>query len=191
MDDPIIILIGGAAGTAKTTIGKKLCHDLNINHRLGSGFIREMAKSYVPVEENPYLYNYSFQPHDDVTPFDNLYKQSEVINESMEMCVQRAYNEGTSLLIEGVNVIPGLISTSNVSTAIIFSVQNAKTHYDMVSGDTHSKRSISDADFKKIRDIQESFIELAQTHQWHVVDVSQTEDITAHVQTLIKRDQDK
>lgn len=41
---PLVILIGGAAGTGKTSLAKKLCAELNIAHRLGSGFIREIAK---------------------------------------------------------------------------------------------------------------------------------------------------
>jgi 2-phosphoglycerate kinase len=186
MDDPTIILIGGAAGTAKTSCGKLLSNELDINHRLGSGFIREIAKSFIPVEENAYLYNYSFKPHNDINPFENLYKQSQPINESMEMCIQRAYNEGTSLLIEGVNVIPGLINTDFVSAALILTVQDYDSHYAMVTGHTHAKRDISDSDFKNIRDIQEQFIERAKNHNWHNIEIGQTVDIGNVVKQIIK-----
>ena len=92
---PIIILIGGAAGVSKTSLAKLLCSKLDIAHRLGSGFIREIAKSFISPEENLFLYNYSFRPHIDITPFENLLKQSEVIKDAMERCMKRAYNEGT------------------------------------------------------------------------------------------------
>ena len=39
-----IILIGGVAGTGKTSIARKICNDYNIDHRLGTGFIREIVK---------------------------------------------------------------------------------------------------------------------------------------------------
>ena len=72
--DPLIILIGGAAGTGKTSTAKSLCNQLDIAHRLGSGFIREIAKSFVPKNEQPFLYNFSFRPHVDISPFENLYQ---------------------------------------------------------------------------------------------------------------------
>ena len=50
-----IILIGGASGTSKTTSSRDISVKLNIAHRLGSGFVREMAKYFIPKDENPSL----------------------------------------------------------------------------------------------------------------------------------------
>ena len=44
--DSRIILIGGASGCAKTSTSKDISFDLNITHRIGSGFVREMAKNF-------------------------------------------------------------------------------------------------------------------------------------------------
>ena len=87
MLDPIIILIGGAAGTAKTSTGKVICQEFDIAHRLGSGFLREYSKGFVSKEDNAYLYNYSFKPHDDSSPFSNLYYQSEVLKNGINLCI--------------------------------------------------------------------------------------------------------
>ena len=186
MKDPLIILIGGAAGTAKTSIGKEICNELNIAHRMGSGFIREAAKSFITRNNNPYLYNYSFSPHNDLSPFENLYKQSECINDAMELCISRAFNEGTSLLIEGVNVIPGLISTKNVSLNIIFSVDDFDKHLEMISGKTHFKREISDLDFKNVRKIQEDFKNRAEIYKWPIINLSSKDDIIFEIKSMLK-----
>ena len=185
MKNPFIIVIGGAAGTAKTSNGKKICHEMNINHRMGSGFIREAAKSFVSKDKNPYLYNYSFSPHDDSTPFDNLYNQSEVINNSMELCLERAFREGTSLLIEGVNVIPGLINTDNISLGVILKVSDYDQHYEMISGKTHFKRKISKSQFEKVREIQDSFEECAKLNNWPIIDLSMKINIVEKIRELI------
>ncbi len=168
-DKALIILIGGAAGTGKSSLARELCSKLEIAHRLGSGFIREMAKSFLPQEENPFLYNYSFRPHADVSPFENLYKQSEGIKDSIEGCISRAYNEGTSLVIEGVNIIPGLIRTDHVSLNMVLTIDDYDLHLDMVQGKTHHKRQINQEDFKNIREIQNEFKRNALANNWQII----------------------
>ena len=39
-----IILIGGTAGTGKSTIARAIATKANINHVIGTGFIREILK---------------------------------------------------------------------------------------------------------------------------------------------------
>lgn len=185
MKNPKIILIGGAAGTSKTTNGKIICNKFDISHRMGSGFIREVAKSFITMKENPYLYNYSYSPHDNSSPFDNLYKQSEVIKDSIELCIERAFAEGTSLLIEGVNIIPGLIDTKNVSLNVIFTVDDFDQHLQMVQGKTHFKRKISKEQFKKIREIQDYFKVKAQLNDWEIINLSAPANIVKIIKELI------
>jgi 2-phosphoglycerate kinase len=182
MEDPIIILLGGAAGTSKTTLSKMLVHELDIAHRLGSGFIREIAKGFVGREENPFLYNYSFKPHIEISPFENLHKQSDVLTPSMELCIKRGFNEGTSLIIEGVNVIPGLISKKYVSLSAVLAVKDFDQHYEMITGKTHFKRSISSEDFKKVRSIQDEFVKRAEINGWDVIYID--ESIEATIQKI-------
>lgn len=179
---PIIILIGGAAGTSKTSNGNSICNYFGINHRMGSGFMRESAKSFVTREDNPYLYNFSFSPHDDISPFQNLYNQSETLKEPIELCINRAYNEGTSLLIEGVNVIPGLITTKNVSLKCIFTVENYAQHYKMITGKTHFKRQVSEEEFTRVREIQENFKALATRNNWLIFDISEEDNLNKKIE---------
>ena len=70
--------------------------------------------------------------------------------EPMESSIKRAFNEGTSLIIEGVNIIPGMISEKHISKKIILYVENEGFHRNMVLGKTHSKRRISDIDVDKM-----------------------------------------
>ena len=184
---PLIILIGGAAGTSKTTFGKKICNEFDIDHRLGTGFIREIAKSYISREENPFLYNYSFQPHINISPFENLYKQSAVINNSMELCINRSYNEGTSLLIEGVNVIPGLIDTTHCSFMIVLSVEDYDQHYSMINGKTHFKRKISRKKFTNVRLIQERLMEAAINNHWSINKVNSIDNVINKIKNHIEQ----
>ena len=184
--EPVIILIGGAAGTSKTTNGNIICKHYEINHRMGSGFMREAAKSFISKNKNPYLYNYSFNPHDDTSPFENLYKQSESLKDPIERCIKRAYNEGTSLLIEGVNVIPGLIDSDHVKFNCIFTVDDYDQHLNMINGKTHFKRKITREQFSRVRKIQDNFKILANDNDWSIIDLSGNIDIIKKIQEKIK-----
>jgi len=185
MESPIIILLGGAAGTSKTTLGNILTREFDIAHKLGSGFIREIAKGFVAKDENPFLFNYSFKPHTDISSFENLYLQSEVITPSMELCIQRAHNEGTSLVIEGVNVIPGLINTRYVTFYGVLAVEDFDRHYNMIMGKTHFKRKIFEPDFLKVREIQDEFIKKAKEYNWPTIYIDSIDDTINKIKGLI------
>ncbi len=69
-----LILIGGTAGTGKTSLARKVSSRFSIDHRLGTGFVREIVKSQTNEKEEPSLYTFTFQTTD---PVQNLIKQSQ------------------------------------------------------------------------------------------------------------------
>ena len=86
----------------------------------------------------------------------------------INLALKRASREGTSMIIEGVNVIPGLTNFEN-SEKIIMAVRSEKFHKKMIfENKTHLRRKITLKDFKKIRKIQSNFIFLAKKHKWKV-----------------------
>lgn len=172
-----IILIGGASGTSKTTSSRDISSKFDIAHRLGSGFIREMAKFFISKNENPSLYKYSFSPVDGLTPFQNLYRQSQAIEPMINLAVKRASSEGTSIIIEGVNIIPGLNEYKESTNQIILYVEDEAVHYRMIHGPTHKKRRISKENFKSVRLIQSEFIKRAQDFEWSLFDISKIENL--------------
>lgn len=172
-----IILIGGASGVAKSSTAKVLSERLNITHRLGSGFIREMAKSFISEESCPALYRYSFYQEKGLSPMENLIAQSRPLQPMIELALTRASREGTGLIIEGVNVIPGLMNSSVPGIQrYVLCVHNEKAHYTMINGETHAKRFVSKDQFRLVRSIQSEFLERAKTFGWKILDIT-NEDI--------------
>ena len=70
-----IILIGGASGVTKSSFSYQLMEKHKIIHKLGSGFIREMAKSFISKNKNINLYTHSFETNLK-KPIENLLLQS-------------------------------------------------------------------------------------------------------------------
>ena len=173
-----ICLISGASGVAKSSTAKKLSEKYGFIHRLGSGFIREMAKAFLTEIEAPSLYRYSFYQDVNQKAFQNLYDQSLLLQPMIELAIMRAFREGTGLIIEGVNIIPGLTKILNTEvTYIVLYVKDKEKHFKMINGDTHGKRVVSQEQFKLVRSIQNELIQRASQYNWPILDVTQKGDL--------------
>tara|TARA_B100000963_G_scaffold289850_1_gene259478 strand:+ start:10173 stop:10688 length:516 start_codon:yes stop_codon:yes gene_type:complete len=171
MKKPKIIVIGGATATSKSTFSFELMKKHKIVHKLGSGFIREMAKNFYKKKKFPTLYNHSYQGIYD-KPFQNLYEQSKPLKKMIHLAIKRANREGTSIIIEGVNLIPGLTEFKEVSKKYMMVIKNEKKHLNRIlKNKTHLNRKVSNTDFKKIRKIQEILILRATKYNWNIIEV--------------------
>ena len=155
-----IILIGGVAGTGKTTLSNLLLQELNIDHKIGLGWIRETLCTVLKKEEYPELFGYSFQTADmnNIKSY-YVFNQTMYHKQAIEACINRANREGTSLIIEGVNLVPGIIDTKYVSNYFwLKMLPDINVHKNLLTGETHKNRRINQDDLLAIRKIGE-FIE--------------------------------
>ena len=118
-----IILIGGATGVTKSSYSYELMKK-KIIHKMGSGFIREMAKSFYTKDKLPELYNHSFETNIKY-PIRNLYLQSVPLKKWFKKQFIELI-EGTSIIFEGVNFIPGLMEFENIDKKILLIVKDKK-----------------------------------------------------------------
>ena len=78
------------------------------------------------------------------------------------------------LIIEGVNVIPGLtlMQYKEIQPVVLYVEDEAK-HFEMINGDTHSNRHVSQQQLKLVRDIQRVLIKRAADYNWPAIDVTE------------------
>jgi len=165
-----IFIIGGASSVTKSSLSFELMKKYGIIHKLGSGFIREMAKSFITKKNNKYLYTHSFETNLK-SPIKNLYLQSLPLKRMFQNAINRANREGTSLIIEGVNIIPGLMEFNEIDKKILLIVKDEKKHLKMIKkNDTHKLRVVNDKYFKNIRAIQHQLILRAKKYNWKIID---------------------
>ena len=166
-----VILIGGASGVAKSTTSKLLSERFDYTHRLGTGFIREMAKAFITEAECPPLYRYSFYEQQGLTAIQNLVAQSIPLQTMIELSVDRALREGTNLIIEGVNIIPGVTEIVNENVLkILLYVKDEEKHFSMINTGTHSKRNVSYEQFTLVRQLQQALLERARALDWVIIE---------------------
>ena len=60
---PLVIIIGGAAGTGKTVLAYKLQKDIPYLNYLTAALIRSLLTIYISNKQNPYLHKHTFELH--------------------------------------------------------------------------------------------------------------------------------
>ncbi len=143
-----IVLIGGTAGTGKSTLARELAWEMRFDHRLGTGFIREVAKNYHSPESSPDLYSFTFRAE---RPIEHLTAQARILKPAIDGCIARARNEGTSLVIEGNHLIPELFHGAPVDLYIVLAAPDAREHQARLHGQSHARRRLSESDFANVR----------------------------------------
>lgn len=149
-----IILLGGTAGTGKTRLAREMSTHLNLDHRLGTGFVREIVRYETSVELEPDLFSFTFRASN---PILNLQRQAERLFQAIQSCITRARNEGTSLVIEGSHLIPSLYARVSVDAYIVLAAPDSATHLSRLRGKSHPRRDISTNDLVNARLIDEYY----------------------------------
>ncbi len=118
---PLILLIGGATGSGKSTIATEIAHNLNIVRTQSSDMLREVMRMMIPPKLLPALHTSSFnawktmpnrrttEKPSDRALLNGFTTQSELLSVSAEAVLNRALKERVSLILEGIHIQPNLL----------------------------------------------------------------------------------
>jgi 2-phosphoglycerate kinase len=156
-----IVLIGGTAGTGKSSLANRLCAGLGLDHRIGTGFIRAVVCSETSPERDPEMFTFTFRAED---PVAHLRIQAERLRPAVMACITRARREGTSLVVEGPHLLPSLYGDVGVDLFVVLAAPPPHQHLDRLTGPTHSLRRISDDDWHNAGRIDSHLAAEAERH---------------------------
>ncbi len=157
-----VVLIGGPSGAGKSTLARTLdCH-LGFDHRLGVGFVREVVRSQTDQDRDPQLFLYSFAGPD---PTSTLLGQAERLRPAVEACIERAYREGTSLVLEGTQLLPELYHDHPyVTDFLVLEAPAGHEHQQRLLGSSHTKRQLDDDAMAQIAATSAYYLEQAKLY---------------------------
>ncbi len=121
-DKPLLLLVGGATGSGKSTISTEIAHNLNIVRTQSSDMLREVMRIMTPPKLLPTLHTSSFMAwstmpnveEGESTPsekalLDGFSMQSGLLSVGAEAVLNRALKERVSLILEGIHIMPTLL----------------------------------------------------------------------------------
>ena len=197
VERPAIVLIGGATGVGKSTIASQLANRLGIVRIISTDSIRQVMRTFFSEQLMPAIHYSSFNagaavripvgknldPH--LVAF---VEQVEMVSVGVKAVIDRALEEGTSLVVEGVHLVPGFLDTGTWDRAIVLPVTVAVTdtelhmsHFLVRERETDGRRPFTRyvEHFEEIRRIQEFILSRARAEHTLVVDNVNIDDAVA------------
>ncbi len=112
LDLPIILLIGGATGTGKSTVATEVAYRLGITRVTSTDFVRQTMRAFLSREFMPSIHYSSFEvPYEgDLGEIaDGFVEQTRNVLIGVRAVIERALQEGWSVVLEGVHLVPGML----------------------------------------------------------------------------------
>jgi 2-phosphoglycerate kinase len=102
---PVIVLIGGATGTGKSTVATEVAHRLGITRVTSTDVIRQTLRAFFDTRAMPSIHASTFEGEPLLPAF---LEQSEHVLMGVGAAIDRARDERWSIVVEGVHLVPGL-----------------------------------------------------------------------------------
>ena len=202
LDRPLIVLVGGATGTGKSTITTEVAHRLSISRVSSTDFVRQTMRAFFSEDFMPTLHYSSFEAgpavlgrHGD--PRDahlrGFLDQTRNVLVGVRAVMERALTEGHSMALEGVHLVPGMVpgalDGAIVSTCVIAISDEERhaSHFFVRDADSDGVRPVAKYidSLREIREIQDYLVEQAEKHGVPVIENDDRERAVDEVLRLV------
>jgi 2-phosphoglycerate kinase len=188
LDLPLVILVGGATGTGKSTVATEIAYRLGITRVTSTDFIRQTMRAFFSEDFMPSIHHSSFEGDPVIETF---LEQSRGVLVGVRAAIERALQEGWSMVLEGVHLVPGLVplglENAIVSSCVLrISDQTAHAQH-FFTRDAGTDRPMSKYldKFDAIRLLQEYLVAQAERTGTPVVENETAERATRAVAELV------
>jgi len=185
-DRPVILLLGGATGSGKTALAVEVAHRLDIQRVLSTDSIRQVMRIMLSPELVPAIHASSYDAYRVIGPVAEgedpvivgFETGAKIVSVGVRAMIERAIAENTSLVIDGVSIVPGLVDFDRYRAgAHIIFLLVANLDEDAYRRRFEARAQSSRRpphryleNLKSILRIQDHLLELAERHDVPIVD---------------------
>jgi 2-phosphoglycerate kinase len=190
-DRPIIVLIGGTTGVGKSTLATQLGERLGMVRLISTDTIREVMRAFFSRDLMPSIHFSSYDADAAVriplgegidTHVTGFMEQVEMVNVGVRAVLTRAIKERTSMIVEGVHMVPGMLRGEDdrlMEDALVLTIVVAvkdpelhRAHFMVRERETSGRRAVIRylQRFDDIRRIQEFVLRQAANEGTLVID---------------------
>ena len=199
LDLPIILLVGGATGTGKSTIATEVAYRLGISRVTSTDFVRQTMRAFFSREFMPSIHYSSFEAGRAVSGMAGeqavagFLEQTRNVLVGVQAAIERALEEGWSMVLEGVHLVPGMLPREIQGALVVqcvLAINDAEahaSHFWIRDSDSDGVRPYDrylDA-FDDIRLVQAYILGRARKHEVPVIENGNIEDAIGEVMELV------
>ena len=199
---PILVLVGGATGTGKSTVATEVAHRLGITRVTSTDFVRQTMRAFFSQEFMPSVHYSSFEAGEALPAAEREHgdallvgfiDQTRHVLVGVGASIDRALQEGWSMVLEGVHLVPGMVAlpaSGALVVHVVVAVRDEAAHAqhfwmrdELSSGvRAHDKylRRLAD-----IRQLQEFIVGEAEKEGVPVIANGNIEDVIGAVLELV------
>jgi 2-phosphoglycerate kinase len=200
LDLPVILLVGGATGTGKSTVATDVAYRLGITRVTSTDFVRQTMRAFFSQEFMPAIHHSSFsagramaeEDGDGDPVLDGFLEQTREVLVGVRAAIDRVLEEGWSMVLEGVHLVPGMLPKIDGALVVecVLSIDDPEahaSHFWIRDSDSEGVRPYEkylDA-FDDIRLIQTYILGRARKHGVPVIENGNIEDAIGEVMELV------
>ena len=203
LDLPVVLLVGGATGTGKSTLATEVAHRLGITRVTSTDFIRQTMRAFFSKEFMPSVHYSSFDAQLALTKAEEdeagdptllgFLDQTRNVLVGVDAAIDRALEEGWSMVLEGVHLVPGMISTDRRRALVVHCVvaiteeELHRSHFWVRDSATEGLRPLERyiEALPEIRLIQESILERARRFDVPVIENTTFDEAIGAIMDLV------
>jgi 2-phosphoglycerate kinase len=201
LDVPIILLVGGGTGTGKSSVATDVAYRLGITRVTSTDFVRQTMRAFFSREFMPSIHYSSFEAGRamaeedtelDKAIVDGFLEQTRDVLVGVVASIERALQEGWSMVLEGVHLVPGMLPRIENALVVqcVLGIPDAEahaSHFWIRDTDSEGMRPYEKylEAFDDIRLVQEYILGRASRHEVPVVENANIEDAVVEVMELV------
>jgi 2-phosphoglycerate kinase len=138
LDLPVIVLVGGATGTGKSTVATEAAYRLGITRVTSTDFVRQTMRAFFSKEFMPSIHYSSFEaaaglrePEQADDPvIAGFLEQTRNVMVGVRASIERALEEGWSMVLEGVHLVPGMLPRLDGALVVqcVLAIEDEEVH---------------------------------------------------------------